>query len=161
MAQAAAAGPQERPVPLATGGEQDTGAVNRGDSPGPNRRRDVTAEQKRRIRELYAETGSGYKVAKIMGLCSTTIYNHLGLGKGKKPRWTDEEDQVVVDGYAEKRKVADMAKSIGRSSGAVALHMHRHRKKVKEDPKKRLVMGVMTHVLKIMRKADIYREVEP
>ncbi len=68
---------------------------------------------------------------------------------------------MVVDGYAEKRKVADMARSIGRSKGAVALHMHRHRKEVKEDPKKRQVMGVMTHVLRIMRKADIFREVEP
>ncbi len=96
-----------------------------------------------------------------MGLGRTTVYNHLGLGKGKKPRWTDEENQVVVDGYAENRPVADIAKAIGRSSGSVALHMHRHRKKIREDPKKRRVMGVMTRVLKVMRKADIFREVEP
>jgi len=133
---------------------------HRGDNPKPNRRRDVTPDQKQRIRELYAETGSGYEVARIMGLGRTTVYNHLELGKGKKPRWTDDENQVVVDGYIEGRKVADIAKAVGRSKGSVVLHMHRHRKKIREDPKKRRVMGVMTRVLKVMRKADIFREVE-
>lgn len=146
---------------MAESGGLYRGEKYRGDNPKPNRRRDVTPEQKQRIQELYAKTGNGYEVARIMGLGRTTVYNHLGLGKGKKPRWTDEENQVVVDGYAENRPVADIAKAIGRSSGSVALHMHRHRKKIREDPKKRRVMGVMTRVLKVMRKADIFREVEP
>ncbi len=145
---------------MAQGGELYNEQVDWRDSPGVNRRRNLTPETKQRIRELYAETGSGHEVARRLGIGRTTVYNHLRLSRNKKPRWTDDEDQIVVDGYVKKQRTKDIAAKIGRSRGAVAVHMCRHRKKIREDPKKRHVMGVMTKVLKIMREADIFREVE-
>jgi len=150
---------EERPKEVATGGSLHTGKIRGGSDPGANRRRDVTAEQKQRIRDIYAATGNGHEVARQMELGSTTVYNHLGLG-GRKPRWTDEEDQAVIDGYAESRKVSDIAKAIGRSRGAVAVHMCRHRKEVKHNPKKRRALSAISLAFKAVRKADIFRELE-
>lgn len=147
-------------VGMAESRELHQGKKHSGDSSRTNRRRHITAEQKQRIRDLYETTKNGHEVARMMGLGSTTVYRHLELKKCKKPLWTDEDDQIVVDGYAEKRSVKEIARAIGRSNRAVVLHMCRHRKKIREDPKKRRVMGVMTYVLRVMRKSDIFRELE-
>ena len=133
----------------------------RGGGQKTNRRRDVTPEQKQRIHELYAKTGNGHAVAQLLGLGSTTVYNHLGLGRGEKPRWTDDENQELVDGYLAKKPVREIAKRIGKSPGAVAVQMCRHRKEVRKNPKKRMALSAITMALKAVRKADIFREVEP
>lgn len=77
------------------------------------------------------------------------------------PTWNDDEIQVMVDGYLEKKKTKEIALLLhGRSPRAVMIRMCRYRKEVRKDPKKQRVLGVMTKVLKIMRKADIFRELE-
>ena len=147
-------------VSMAESGELHQREKHRGDSAGVNRRRHITEEQKQRIRELYEVTKNGHKVAQITGLGSTTVYNHLRLKKYKKPRWTDEEDQIVIDGYFEKKSLKEIAGILGKSEGAIAIHMHRHRKKIREDPKKKRALSAITLAFKAVRKADIFREVE-
>lgn len=116
---------------VSSGRELHPGEVSRGNNPNDDRKGNrITPEQKRRIHELYAETKNGHEVARRMGIGSTTVYKCLKLG-GSKPRWSDDDDQVVIDGYIEKRKVEEIAKQVGRSRLAIVLHMHRHRKKIK------------------------------
>lgn len=159
MAQTARPG-DESTTGLAQGGKLHDRQVHRRDCPGANRRRDITPETKQRIRELYAETGNGHEVARRLGIGRTTVYKYLGLQKCRHPTWTDDEIQVLVDGYLEKLPAQEIARKTGRTTRAVMVRMCRYRKQVRSDPKKRRVMGVMTYVLKVMRKADIFREVE-
>lgn len=120
----------------------------------------ITSEQARQIREIYAETRNGYEVARRLGLGHTTAYNHLALKKCTHPTWTDEEIQVMVDGYLEKTPVREIARKVGRSPRAVRIKMCRYRKQVRKDPKKRRALSAITMALRAVRKADIYREME-
>ena len=134
------------------------GEINRGSGSRPGRR-GLTPEQKQRIKELYNKTGNGHKVAQIMGLGSTTVYKHLGLNKRKTPSWTDDEIQILVDGYMEKRPVKEIAKQLRRPPRAVTIRMCRYRKQIRKDPKKRRALSAITLALKAVRRADIFREV--
>lgn len=149
------------PDEVAEGRSAHPGKEHRGGSKETNRRRNVTPETKERIRELYEKTGNGHEVARLLGLGSTTVYNHLGLGRPGTPIWTDDEIQVMVDGYLGKRPVkAIAAKLKTRSPRAVMIRMCRYRKQVRDDPKKRRALNAITLALKAIRKADIFREVE-
>lgn len=157
MASTTSAG-DKTPIGMAQGTELHNGEKRRGDNSRLNR---ISAEQKSRILELYEVTGSGYRVAVEMGIAAATVYNHLGLKKYKAPTWTDDENQIVVDGYLAGLPVKQIAEKLpGRNENSVKIAMCRHRKSVKKDPKKRRVMGVMTYVLRAMRKADILRLAE-
>jgi transposase-like protein len=142
---------------VASGRISNKGKEHRGDNPQPNRRRNVTAEEKERIRELY-QTGAPVKdIVQQFPWSQSTIERYLGAPL-RRPRWTDDDYQVLVDGYFEKQPVKKIAQKLGRSPTAVRVAMCRYRKAVKSDPKKKRVMGVMTYVLKVMRKADIFRD---
>lgn len=96
-----------------------------------------------------------------MGLGSTTIYNHLRLGRAPTPAWADDEIQVMVDGYLEKqpaKKIAARLKT--RTAKAVTIRMCRYRKEVLADPKKRRAISAISLAFKAVRKADIFRELE-
>jgi len=145
---------------LAESGELYAREKHRGNNQGPHRKRKVTPEQERQIRELYAVTKNGYKVAERLGLGSTTVYKWLNLRRHTRPRWSDEEIQVLVDGYLEKRTVKDIAMKVGRSCSAVRIKMCRYRKQVRADPKKQRALRAITMALRAVRKADIFREAE-
>lgn len=143
---------------MARSGEGHDGKIVRGDSPRAHPKgKIISPEQKQRIHELYVETRNGHEVARRMGIGSTSVYRHLKLG-GNKPRWSDDDDQAVIDGYAEKRKVKEIAKQVRRTERAVILHMHWHREKVKSDPKKRRALSAISLAFKAVRRADIFRE---
>jgi transposase len=151
----------ERANAVPSSGELHSGEIDWRDNQGINRQRpSLSPEQKQRIKELYAETGNGHMVAKITGLGSTTIYKHLALRKSTHPKWTDDQIQVLVDGYLEKIPVKEIAKRIGRSPRSVTIKMCRYRKEVKTDPKKRRALSAITMAFKAVRKADIFREME-
>lgn len=95
-----------------------------------------------------------------MGLGSTTVYNHLGLGRPGTPTWSDDQLQVMVDGYLDKRPVKEIAGQVGRSSRAVKIRMCRYRKAVRNDSKKRRALSAISLAFKAVRKADIFRELE-
>lgn len=100
-------------------------------------------------------------MAEILGIGRTAVYNHLGLGRIKNPDWTDEEVQVLVDGYAEGLTAQEIAKKLpGRTPLAVRIRMHRHRKEIRKNPKKQRALRAITWALKAVRKADIFREME-
>lgn len=122
--------------------------------------KNLTDEQKEKIRELYQEINNGHEVARRLGLGSTTIYNHLGLQKQNTSTWTDDEIQIMVDGYLEKIPVREIARKARKSEVAVRIRMCRYRKEVKADPKKRRALSAITMAFKAVRKADIYREME-
>lgn len=143
---------------MAQGGGVHPGQEPGGDSQGINRRRDVTTEEKQLISQLYAELGNGHEVARRIGRGSTTVYNHLGLGR-RRPRWDDDQLQALVDGYFEGKKPGEIARRIDRSPRAVAIQMCRHRKEVERDPKKRRALRAITMAFRAVRKADIFREV--
>lgn len=146
------------PAGVAQSGELHEGEKRRGDNQKLNR---ISAEQKERILELYESTQSGYKVAEELGVSVTTVYNHLNLSKYTAQPWDDDENQIVVDGYLAGLTPAQIAKKLPRRNiNAVKIEMCRHKKRVKKDPKKRKVLGVMTHLLKAMRNADIMRLTE-
>jgi hypothetical protein len=95
-----------------------------------------------------------------MNLGSTTVYKHLKLRKCTHPEWTDDEIQIMVDGYLEKTPVREIARKVGRSPRAVMVKMCRYRKQVRKDPKKRRALSAISLALKAVRKADIFREME-
>ncbi|GEM_PF-4599817 len=159
MAQAACVGKQDS-IRLVEGGELHPGNQHRRNHTPANRRSKRKAEPER-IRALYAEKRNGYEVARLLKLGHTTVYKHLRLSNPPKPRWTEEENQVMVDGYAEKRSVRAIAGQVGRSPRAVMVHMCRYRKHVRGDPKKRRALSMITLALKAVRKADIFREIGP
>lgn len=130
-----------------------------GDNQRANKRRNVTAEEKERIRELYQAGVPVKEIASQFPWSKSTIERYLGPPK-RRPRWTDEDNQIMVDGYFEGKPVKKIAKKLNRSPTAVRVAMCRYRKAVNSDPKKKRVMGVMTYVLKVMRKADIFRELD-
>ena len=138
---------------VAASGKPHHRKVNRGNRP-------ITPEQKQRIRELYAAGKTAKEIAREIGLGKTAVYNHLGLGKKGTPTWTDDEIQVLVDGYLEKKTAKEIAKKLGRSKGAVSVRMCRYRKEVRNNPKKRRALSAITMVLRAVRKADIFREIE-
>jgi len=119
----------------------------------------ITVDQKRKIKELYESIKNGHAVGREMGLGSTTVYNHLSLGKCTHPIWTDDEIQIMVDGYLDKMPVQEIARKIGRSPRAVMVKMCRYRKQIRKDPKKRRALSAISMALKAVRKADIFREV--
>jgi hypothetical protein len=96
----------------------------------------------------------------MTGFCSTTVYNHLTLNRCRGLAWSDDEIQVLVDGYLDKRPVKEIALKIGRSRRAVVVRMCRYRKEVRSDPKKRRALSAITLAFKAVRKADIFREME-
>ena len=120
----------------------------------------LTVEQKNKIKELYVSISNGHKVARQLNLGSSTIYKHLSLQKCKHPKWTDEDIQVLVDGYLEKMPSVEIARKIGRSPRAVRIKMCRYRKQVKNDPKKHRALSAISMAFKAVRKADIFRELE-
>lgn len=144
---------------VAPGRVSNKGQKHRGDHPRADKRRHVSAEEKERIRELYQ---AGVPVKEITGLLpwsKSTIERHLRPAN-RRPRWTDDDYQVLIDGYLEKQPVKKIAQGLSRSPTAVRVAICRYRKAVASDPKKKRVMGMMTYVLKVMRKADIFREDE-
>jgi hypothetical protein len=143
---------------VAKSGEFYNGQEHQRDNPGADRKRAITPEQKQRIRELYAAGKTGHEIARMMGLGSTTAYNHLGLGRQGTPAWTDDEIQVLVDGYLENKSPREIAEKVGRSPRAVIIRMCRHRKQVRKDPKKRRALSAITMAFRAVRKADIFRE---
>ena len=120
----------------------------------------ITERQKQRIQDLYAVTKNGHKVAKMLGMGSTTVYNHLALGRPGTPAWSDDQLQVMVDGYLDKRPPKEIASQVGRSINAVKIRMCRYRKSVRSDPKKRRALSAISLAFKAVRKADIFRELE-
>jgi len=120
-----------------------------------------TFEQEQEAKKLYSEFKNGHLVAQKMGFASTTIYNHLRLNLRRNSTWTDDEIQVLVDGYLEKEKVRDIAARLpGRTPRALMIRMCRYRKQVRKDPKKRRALSAISFALKAVRKADIFREME-
>jgi hypothetical protein len=124
------------------------------------KRQRITREKAELIRQLYAQGLNGHQIAAKLGIGHTAVYRHLGLNLYRKPRWTDDENQIMVDGYAEGRPVKEIAAQIGRSPRAVMVAMCRYRKKVREDKKKQYVLRMIGKALAALRKADILRGVE-
>ncbi|MBW2672561.1 MAG: hypothetical protein JRD89_03980 [Deltaproteobacteria bacterium] len=72
----------------------------------------------------------------------------------------DEENQIMVDGYAEGWPVKKIAEKLKRRSpAAVKIAMCRYRKAVRADQKKQYVLHMIGVALRALRKADILREV--
>lgn len=161
MAQIATACTQAGRHALARSREGDNREIIRRDNQRADpKRKSVTPVQVQRIRDLYAVTKNGHEVARIMGLGSTTVYNHLGLGRAATPAWTDDQIQVMVDGYLDKRPPREIAAQVDRSPRAVRARMCRYRKAVRSDPKKRRALSAIALAFKAVRKADIFRELE-
>lgn len=151
---------QQSPICLAENGELQPGNQYRRSSPPTNRRGKRKAEPER-IRALYAERRNGHEVARLLKLGHTTVYKYLDLDNQPRPRWTEEENQVLVDGYAEKQPIKKIAAKLGRRSPrAVMVAMCRYRKTVRKDEKKRYVLHMIGVALRALRKADIMRDVD-
>ena len=167
------------PENLAGKGELCTQEKYRRNSPGTDRRRNVTDEEKRLMNQLREEGMAAPEIARHLQRSISCVYRHLHQG-GKHPRWTDEDNQILVDGYLEGLPTEKIATKLDRSPTAVRVAWWRHKKRCQEDVKKQYTMkmivkafgviqdlpddslnvNVTTQVLKAVRKADIYREVE-
>lgn len=128
-------------------------------NPGTSRRRNISAEEKEMMNQLRQQGLTAQEVAKKLGRSRSAVYRHLHQG-GKLSRWTDDEMQILVDGYAAGWKPAKIAKKTGRSPVAVRVRMWRHRQDIRNDPKKRRALNAITLAFKAVRKADIFREME-
>lgn len=121
----------------------------------------VTDEEKRVIRDMYATGYTGIQIEQMTGIGHTTVYRVIGRTKGSTPTWTDDEIQIMVDGYLEKMPVKEIAKKLGKNEKSVRTRMSRYRKEVRNNPKKKRALGAITMAFKAVRKADIFREIEP
>lgn len=141
-----------------------------GNHQGTYRQYNVTEEEKRVIRVLYTAGYTGYEIEQITGIGKSAVYKWIGRTSASTPAWTDEELQVLVDGYARGWPPKRIAKILDKSELAVRLRMHRYRKALKQDPYKRKVLQVLLagakngvpvgSIIKYARKADVFREVE-
>ena len=94
----------------------------------------LSERKKEKIKGLYSQLLNGHKVARTLGVSSSSVYNVLRLRKDRKPRWTDKDKTKLTQWYAEGVPVARIASRLGRSPRAVTIKMCRHRKKVRSDP---------------------------
>lgn len=165
-------------APAADSGHEDTGrlAPGRIRHPGEKHRRDRPRTHRprpprrpakpaeiARMHQLHSEGLSGHVIAAKFGYrSSTSVYRKLALGQPPKPRWSDDENQVMVDGYAAGLGPSKIAGKLpGRSPLAIAIAMCRYRKAVQADERKRRTLRAIGTALRMVRKADIYREVTP
>jgi transposase-like protein len=130
-------------------------------SPRPYR---ISSEEIAQFRELHAQGLTCIQIARFTGWGKSAVCRHIyqadRFGGRTHRRWTDDDNQALVDCYAESGDKKALAARLGRSVKAVYIAMCRYRKAVRKDPKKRRTLGVMTFVLKAIRKADIYKELE-
>lgn len=117
-------------------------------------------EHLQEARKLYSNLQNGHLVAERMGFGHTTVYKYLSLQSRYTPTWSDDEIQVLVDGYYDKRSVKEIAEMTKRSPRAVMVRMCRYRKSVKEDPKKKRALRAISFALRAVKKADIFKEME-
>ena len=107
----------------------------------------LSPAEKQRILELYNSGLTGYEVAEVMGIGNTTVYKHLPRQGKPWKRWTEEEMQAVIKGYARGLPVREIAKKVGHSSRAVMIKMCRHRKLIRADPHKQKVMKWINYAI--------------
>lgn len=121
----------------------------------------LVIERQQEARKLYSELQNGHLVAERMEFGHTTVYKYLNLQSRHAPTWSDDELQVLVDGYYDKKPVKEIAKMLTkRSPRAVMVRMCRYRKSVKEDPKKKRALRAISFALRAVKKADIFKEME-
>ena len=108
----------------------------------------LTPQEKRMMQELYNSGLTGYEIAIRIDRSKSVVYKYLPH-VWEKPRWSEEELQEVVDGYAKGRQLNRIAKKVGRTPTAVKVAMCRYRKTVSADPKKQEVVRYLTRVLKL------------
>lgn len=112
------------------------------------------------IFQLRQEGLTGYQIATHIGRGKTTVYRYISTGV-RRPRWTDDENQILVDGYMAKMPVKEIAKKLpSRSPQAIRIAWCRHKKKIRTDPKKQYALSMIVRALRAVRKADIMREME-
>lgn len=148
---------------MVEGGKLHQGKEHSGGDKGSHKRRNVTAEEIDIFRQLYEQGFTGKQIAYLTGRSKTAVYRHLQLKEAKRPRWTDDEMQVLVDGYLELQRGEigkTLSEKLGRSRRSVYVQMHNYRKKLKRDPKKTRALRAITMAFRAVRKADIFRESE-
>ncbi len=138
---------------------------HRQDNPRAFRRRNVTEAEKRVIRELYAAGYTGLQIEQMTGIGHTAVYRWIGRTRASTPTWTDEELQILIDGYWRGWPVEKIAKKVGRSKVAVRIRMHRYRKALQQDIRRRKVLQLFAwaaknrlpigRVITLARKTDI------
>ena len=146
---------------VAPGGSIHPGQVG---GRGNSRAYRISKEEVDQFRELHDQGLTAKQIARLTGWGKSAICRHLyhtdRFGGGVHRRWTDDDNQAMVDCYAEGGNKKALAEQMGRSVKAIAVAMCRYRKAIRADPKKRRTLGVMTFVLRAMKKADIFRELE-
>ncbi len=147
---------------MAEGRELHPGKKHRGNNQGAYQRRNVTAEEIDMFKQLYEQGCTGTQIAVLTGRSKSAVYRHLNLGNSR-PRWTDEENQILVDGYLELKRgeIGDvLTKKLDRSRRSIYVQMYHYRKKLKQDPKKTRALRAITMAFRAVKKADIFRESE-
>ncbi|MEW8957851.1 MAG: helix-turn-helix domain-containing protein [Moorella sp. (in: firmicutes)] len=105
----------------------------------------LSPEVKQKILSLHNSGLNGYEIATRLGIGKTTAYKHLPKQGRPWHKWTEDELQQVVDGYARGWSPKKIAARIGCSPTAVRIAMCRYRKQIRADPQKRRVL----HLLKV------------
>lgn len=143
---------------LAENGGQCQGQEHRGADTRPDRPRNITPAERELISQLRESGLNGYQIAAQIGRGKSVVYRYTHQGH-HRPRWTDDENQILVDGYAAKLPVQEIAQRLpGRSPEAIRTAWHRHKKKIQADPKKQYALSMIVRALRAVRKADIMRE---
>ncbi len=125
---------------------------------GDPRPRRIGQEEVEQFRELHRQGLTGNQITKLTGWGRSAVYKRIQIKR--MPRWTEDDNQALVDCYADGGDKKALAARMGRSVKAVHIAMCRYRKAVRKDPKKRRTLGVMTWLLRKMKAADIYKELE-
>ena len=156
---------------MASRSSRQSGQKPRRSRKGIARPRNITEDEKRVIRELYASGYTGYQIEEMTGIGHSAVYNHIGRTKASTPSWTDDEIQILVDGYFEGMPVKEIAQKVQKSERAVCLRMCRYRQALRRDERKQMVLRAFAwgikqglpanKILVAAKKADILREVEP
>lgn len=131
----------------------------RGNNQSANKRSDVSPDEEVLMKKLREEGKKPQEIADILNRAISCVYNHLNLGV-RRPRWTDDDNQILVDGYLAKLPPKIIAGKLNRSPTAIKIAWCRHKKQCRGDPKKQYTLSMIGLALKAVRKADIYRELE-
>jgi len=86
---------------------------------------------------------NGNEIASRLGIGKTTVYKYLPNQGKILRRWTEGEQQKMIDWLARGWSKKKIAAKLGRSPTAVGIAMCRYRKQIRADPQKRRVLYLL------------------
>lgn len=121
---------------------------------------------KEKVKVIRGHRGkTGVEIAAITGFGVNTVWHYMSRKRVEK-NWSERELSKMTEWRLEGVSYAEIGQRLHRPENSARIKMHRHRKEVLSDPKKRIVLYYLTKAfrlerdprlaLKALRKARIF-----